>query len=75
VKRYEHLLTKRVEVRYRTDYLYHCATGTLATDNGTCLFIEDRFMQSGKQKMLRVEIPYECILSVVELPLETKPRP
>jgi hypothetical protein len=74
-QRYKNLLGKRVEARYRTAYIYHCATGTLAIDNGVSVFIEDHFTQNGKQKMLRVEIPYEYILTVIELPPGPAPHP
>ena len=65
--KYESFLGKQVEARYRTGYVYHSASGTVAVDNGSSIFIEDHFEQDGKKKMLRIEIPYECILSVIEL--------
>jgi len=30
------------------------------------MFVEERFSQSGKEKTLRVEIPYDYIIRVVE---------
>jgi hypothetical protein len=68
VKRYESFLGKRVEARYRAAHIYHSASGVLAADDGSSIFIEDDLMQGGKQKMIRIEIPYQYILSVVELP-------
>lgn len=72
--KYESFLGKRVEARYRTDYIYHSATGVITLDNGSSIFIEDHFEQDGKKKMLRVEIPYGCILSVIELSLDGSGR-
>ncbi len=68
MSKYESFLGKRVEARYRTAHVYHSATGTITVDKGCSIVIEDHFEQNGKKKMLRVEIPYECILSVTELP-------
>lgn len=67
MKRYEFYVGKRVEARYRTGYIYYAATGTLTVDSGKCIFVEDRFVQDGRQKTIRVEIPYDCILGVAEL--------
>jgi hypothetical protein len=74
VSKYKSFLGKRVEVRYRTGYVYSSATGSVTVDNGSSVFIEDHFEQNGKKKMLRVEIPYECILSLVELPPDSSQR-
>jgi hypothetical protein len=73
VKRFELFVGKRVEARYRAGYIYYSATGTLTLDNGSSIYIEDRFVQNGRNKMVRVEIPYECILGVAELPEEKLP--
>jgi hypothetical protein len=67
VKRFELFIGKRVEARYRAGYVYYSATGTLTLDNGASIYIEDRFVQDGRRKTVRVEIPYECVLGVAEL--------
>ncbi len=67
MSKYNAFLGKRVEARYRMSYVYHSAIGAVTVDNGSSICIEDHFEQNGKKKMLRVEIPYECILSLVEL--------
>ena len=67
MKRYESFVGKRVEARYRAEYIYYSATGTLTLDNGSSIYIEDHFVQDGRNKTVRVEIPYECILGVAEL--------
>ena len=74
MSKYEAFLGRRVEARYRTGYVYHSASGTVAADNGSSIFIEDHFEQDGKKKMLRIEIPYECILSLIDLPPEASDR-
>lgn len=42
------------------------AVGVLVADDGKSMFVEERFSQSGKEKTLRVEIPYDYIIRVVE---------
>ncbi|MGA9885143.1 MAG: hypothetical protein WBQ34_15620 [Candidatus Acidiferrales bacterium] len=64
--RYAALLGKRVEAYYRTNDLHMSAVGTLVADNGRSISIEERFSQSGKEKILRVEIPYDYIIRIVE---------
>jgi hypothetical protein len=67
VNLYELFRDKRVEARYRAGHACYAATGTLTRDSGSSIVIEDHFVQNGKAKMMRVEIPYECILGVAEL--------
>lgn len=64
--RYSALLGKRVEAYYRAGDLQMSAVGDLVADNGKSIFVEERFSQSGKGKTLRVEIPYDYIVRVVE---------
>jgi hypothetical protein len=69
VSQYASLLGKRVEARYRAGYIYYSATGTLTLDTGRSVYIEEHFSDSGRDKMIRVEVPYECILSLLEVPV------
>jgi hypothetical protein len=55
-----------VEAYYRAGDLQMSAVGVLVADNGQSIFIEERFLQSGKEKALRVEIPYGYIVRVLE---------
>lgn len=64
--RYAALLGKRVEAYYRAGDLQISAVGVFVADNGKSIFVEERFSQSGKEKTLRVEIPYDYIVRVVE---------
>lgn len=64
--RYAALVGKRVEAYYRATDLHMSAVGTLVADNGKSISIEERFGQSGRIKLLRVEIPYDYIIRVVE---------
>jgi hypothetical protein len=66
VKRFESVLGKRVEARYRVGYIYYSATGLLAADNGASIFIKEVFVQDGRRKILRTENPYECLLHLIE---------
>jgi hypothetical protein len=74
VNKYDYFLGKRVEARYRTGHIYYTATGILAIDNGSSIFVEDHFSQDGRPKTIRVEIPYECVLAIVELKPDPPPR-
>jgi hypothetical protein len=66
MKQYSTFVGKRVEVRYKAGALHLSATGILLTDNGDTISLEDHFLQNGKQKTMRVEVPYGCILKVAE---------
>lgn len=71
--RYDSLIGKRVEAEYRTGDIYLTAIGTLAADDGKSIILEDRFSSGGKDKTMRVEIPYEYVLRVAEA--QPKPAP
>ena len=68
MSRYAALLGKRVEARYRAGYIYYSASGTLTLDTGRSVYIEEHFSDGGRDKMIRVEVPYECILTLLEKP-------
>ena len=62
--RYSALVGKRVEAHYRTGDIHLSAVGVLVSDTGKSVFLEERFAQGGKNKTIRVEIPYEYVLRV-----------
>lgn len=62
--RYSNLVEKRVEAHYRAGDIQLSAVGTLVSDSGKSIFVEERFSQGGKPKTMRVEIPYEFIIRV-----------
>jgi hypothetical protein len=64
--RYESFLGKRVEAHYRAGDIQLSAIGTLTSDSGKTIVLEDRFSLGGKDKTMRVEIPYEYVIRVVE---------
>jgi hypothetical protein len=64
--RYAAFVGKRVEAYYRAGDVHMSAVGILADDNGKSISIEENFSQKGKKKLLRVEIPYDYIIRVVE---------
>jgi hypothetical protein len=61
---YSSLVGKRVEAYYRAGDLHLSAIGTLVADSGKCIFLEERFSQGGKNKTMRVEIPYEYLIRI-----------
>jgi len=62
---YASLVGKRVEAHYRAADIQLTAIGTLVFDSGKSIFLEERFSQGGKEKTMRVEIPYEFVIRVV----------
>jgi len=64
--RYSALLGKRVEVHYRAGDMQLSTIGTLASDTGDAIFVQERFSSGGKQKTMRVEIPYSYVIRVTE---------
>jgi hypothetical protein len=74
--RYSALVGKRVEARYRTADIHLSAVGTLVSDSGESIFLEDRFSQGGREKTMRVEIPYQFVVRVSETHAEPScPKP
>lgn len=67
MSRYESLVGKRVEAQYRAAEIQLNAIGTLICDSGESVTLEDRFSVGGKDKTMRVEIPYEYVISVEEI--------
>jgi sporulation protein YlmC with PRC-barrel domain len=67
MSRYESLVGKRVEAQYRASEIHLTATGTLISDSGESIVLEDRFSAGGKDKTMRVEVPYEYVISVAEI--------
>lgn len=55
-----------MEAYYRAGDLHLSAIGTLVTDSGKGIFLEERFSQGGKNKTMRVEIPYEYLIRIAE---------
>jgi len=72
---YALLQGKRVEAQYRAGQLSLFAAGVLVSDTGGSICLEDHFLQNGKNKTMRVEIPYNCILRISEAREEAKAVP
>jgi hypothetical protein len=66
--RYSSLAGKRVEAQYRAAEFHQRSIGTLVADTGASITIEEHFAQGGRNKIMRVEIPYEYIIRIVEAP-------
>ena len=73
--RYKSLIGKQVEISYRAGEIQLPATGVLMADSGLSVYLEDRFVQRGKEKTLRLEIPYQCIVSLSEISPTSAPCP
>jgi len=74
--RYSSLLGQQVEARYRTGEIYLKVSGTLVSDSGRAIFIEETFSQDGRDKAMRVEIPYDYVIRVLKVgarPLASAP--
>jgi hypothetical protein len=75
---YSSLLGKRVEAHYRVSDLHLSAVGTLVSDSANSIVLEERFEQNGREKAIRVVIPYEYVIRVVEAvgtPVSAPPSP
>jgi hypothetical protein len=66
--RYSSLAGKRVEAQYRAGEIRQRSIGTLVADTGTSITIEEHFAQGGRKKTMRVDIPYEYVIRVIEAP-------
>lgn len=65
--RYSSFVGKRVEAHYRASDIHLVVVGTLASEVNNSIFVVERFSQGGKDKTLRVEIPYEYVIRVIEV--------
>jgi hypothetical protein len=68
--RYSALLGKRVEAHYRAGDMQLSTNGFLVSDTGKAIFVE-HFSSGGKEKTMRVEIPYAYVIRVAEARDET----
>lgn len=66
MQRYLHLVGKRVEAQYRAGENHLSTAGILVSDSGKSIFVQENFSSGGRQKTLRVEIPYSYVIRVAE---------
>jgi len=66
MRRFNSLVGKRVQASYRAGDIHLTAAGILVEDSGESISIEERFSQGGKEKMMRVEIPYSRVIHITE---------
>jgi hypothetical protein len=66
MERYKKFVGKHVEAHYRASDIELSVEGKLVSDTGKSVFIEERHSFGEKQRTIRVEIPYEFILRVLE---------
>ena len=56
-----------VEVRYRVGDMTLPGFGTLVTDSGSSIFLEQRFGQNGQSRNFSWRIPYSCIVRLEQV--------
>jgi hypothetical protein len=66
--RYSSFVGKRVEAQYRVADIHQKSVGALVIDTGHSVIIEEHFLQGERKKTMRVEIPYEYVIRIVEAP-------
>ena len=66
--RYSAFLGRHVEVQYRAGDILLPASGIFVADSGRSIFLEQNFEQHGQHKHFRWEIPYQCLVRVIEKP-------
>ena len=66
--RYSVFLGRRVEVQYRAGDILLPASGIFVADSGRSIFLEQNFEQRGQHKHFRWEIPYQCLVRIIEKP-------
>jgi hypothetical protein len=64
--RYSSFVGKRVEAQYRVAAIHQKSVGTLVADTGRHIVIEEHLLQGERKKTMRVEIPYEYVIRIVE---------
>jgi hypothetical protein len=68
MNRYASFVGKRVEARYRVADIHQKSVGTLVADTGRCIVIEEHLLQGERKKTMRVEVPYEYVICLAEVP-------
>ena len=66
--RYSAFLGLPVEVQYRAGDILLPASGTFVGDTGRSIFLEQNLEQKGQHRHFRWEIPYSCIVRLMEKP-------
>jgi hypothetical protein len=57
---------KRVEAQYRVADIRQKSVGTLVADTGRPIVVEEQILQGERKKTMRVEIPYEYVIRLIE---------
>jgi len=63
---YSSFLGKRIELQFQAGDKQLPAAGILVADSGRSVFLEEQFICSGRMRQFRWEIPYECVVRVIE---------
>jgi hypothetical protein len=67
MNRYSSFLGKRVEAQYRVADIHQKSVGELIADTGQAVIIQEH-LQGERKKTMRIEIPYEYVIRIVESP-------
>lgn len=65
---YSALAGRRVEACYRAGDMHLSVCGILIAATPQAVILEDRFTRDGREKTIRVEIPYAYLLHLRECP-------
>lgn len=65
---YSALAGRRVEAYYRAGDMHLSVCGILVATTPQAIVLEDRFTRDGREKTIRVEIPYAYLLHLRENP-------
>ena len=63
---YSNYIGKRIELRFQAGERLLPAEGVLVGDSGRSVFLEEQFLCAGRLRQFRWEIPYECVVHMVE---------
>jgi hypothetical protein len=72
--RYSTLAGKRVEAHYRAGDIHLSARGKLVAETEKGIFIEERFVHNGTENTIRVDIPHEYLIRLIEDPIAPRNR-
>jgi len=67
MSRYKSFVGKRVEAQYRVAEIHQTSVGVVTADTGRSVIIQETLSQGERKKTMRIEIPYEYVIRLVEI--------
>lgn len=64
-----------MEIHYRAGDLHLSCCGILVAETSRSLFLEERFSRNGREKIIRIEIPYEFLLKICACQTQSATEP